>query len=75
MAYVSRGEVLRELHQLTASMLVVAVLAVLVLIFLVVIQVRRVIGRPVKELSLAATRIAEGELDQSIQYQSKDELG
>lgn len=73
--YVSRGEVLHELHQLTASMLVVAVLAVLVLILLVVIQVRRVIGRPVKELSLAATRIAQGELDQSIRYQSGDELG
>ncbi len=74
-AYVSRGEVLRELHQLTASMLAVAVLAVLVLILLVVIQVRRVIGRPVKELSLAATRIAEGALDQSITYRSQDELG
>lgn len=74
-AYVSRGEVLRELHQLTVNMLLVAVLAVLVLIVLVVIQVRRVIGRPVKELSLAATRIAGGELDQTIRYQSKDELG
>lgn len=74
-AYVSREEVLQELQQLTVSMLVVAVLAVLVLILLVVIQVRRVIGRPVKELSLVATRIAEGELDQAIQYQSKDELG
>lgn len=74
-AYVSRGEVLQELHQLTVNMLLVAVLAVLVLIALVVIQVRRVIGRPVKELSLAATRIAEGELEQSIRYQSSDELG
>lgn len=74
-AYVSRSEVLRELHQLTASMLLVAVLAVLVLIILVVIQVRRVIGRPVKELSLVATRIAQGELDQAIRYQSQDELG
>ena len=56
-------------------MLLVAVLAVLVLILLVVIQVRRVIGRPVKELSLVATRIAEGELDQTIHYHSRDELG
>ncbi len=74
-AYVSRGEVLQELHQLTVNMLMVAVLAVLVLIVLVVIQVRRVIGRPVKELSLAATKIAGGELDQTIRYQSRDELG
>lgn len=74
-AYVSRGEVLQELHQLTVNMLLVAVLAVLVLVLLVVIQVRRVIGRPVRELSLVATRIAGGELDQTIHYQSRDELG
>lgn len=74
-AYVSRGEVLQELRQLTINMLLVAVLAVLLLIALVVVQVRRVIGRPVQELSLAATRIAEGELDQEIHYHSKDELG
>lgn len=74
-AYVSRQEVLRELMQLTISMLSVAALAVLLLILLVVIQVRRVIGRPVKELSQVATRIAQGELEQSITYHSKDELG
>ena len=74
-AYVSRGEVLRELNRLTVSMLLVALLAILVLILLVVIQVRRIIGRPVRELSLAATRIAGGELDQTIHYHSKDELG
>lgn len=74
-AYVSRGEVLQELNQLTISMLLVAVLAVLVLFVLVVIQVRRIIGLPVQELSLAATRIAQGELEQTIHYQSKDELG
>lgn len=74
-SYVSRGEVLEELHQLTASIFIVAILAVFLLILLVVIQVRRVIGRPVKELSLVATKIAQGELEQSIRYQSRDELG
>ncbi len=74
-AYVSQNEVLAELHQLTAIMLAVAVLAVAVLTLLVVIQVRRIIGRPVAELSQAATRIAEGDLDQTIRYRSKDELG
>ena len=69
-AYVSQGEVLSELHQLTVIMLVVAVLTLLV-----IIQVRRIIGRPVAELSQAATRIAEGELNQTIHYRSKDELG
>lgn len=74
-SYVSQEEVLRELNHLTASMLLVAVLAVLTLIILVVILVRRIIGRPVRELSLTASRIAEGELDQAIHYRSRDELG
>ncbi len=74
-AYVSRGEVLRDLYQLAAAMLVVAALAIVLMLLLVVIQVRRVIGRPVAELSRAATRIAEGQLEQEIHYQSKDELG
>ncbi|HBN57217.1 MAG TPA: methyl-accepting chemotaxis protein [Lachnospiraceae bacterium] len=74
-SYVSRTEVLREMRQLTVSMVTVAALAVLILILLVVIQVRRVIGRPVRELSLVATRIAQGELNQTIHYQSGDELG
>ena len=74
-AYVSRTEVLQELLHLTVSIAAVAIVSVLVLILLVLFQVRRIIGRPVKELSQAATRIAEGELDQTIRYQSGDELG
>lgn len=38
-------------------------------------MVRRIIGVPVRELTGVATRIAEGDLEQSIQYRSKDELG
>ena len=74
-AYVSRSEVLHELISLTGMMLVVALIAIVILVLLVVIQVRRIIGRPVRELSGVATRIAEGDLDQSIHYQSQDELG
>ncbi len=74
-AYVSRSEVLQELYTLAAAMIAVAVLAVALMTLLVVLQVRRVIGRPVRELSLAATKIAEGELNQTITYHSRDELG
>ena len=74
-AYVSRAEVLAELYSLTEAMVSVSLIAVLVLILLVVIQIRRIIGRPVRELSRVATRIAEGDLDQSIRYKSRDELG
>ena len=74
-AYVSRSEVLRELYYLTGVMIVVAVLAIALLIILAIIQIRRIVGRPVKELTYVATQIAEGALDQTIHYQSKDELG
>ncbi len=74
-AYVSRTEVLSELNDLTQTMVKVSVIAILVLTLLVVIQIRRIIGKPVKELNLVATRIAEGNLEQTIRYKSRDELG
>ena len=74
-AYVSRSEVLGELLELTATIALLALVAVAAVILLVIIQVRRIIGVPVQELDQAALRIADGELDQSIQYQSNDELG
>lgn len=74
-AYVSRSEVLKELLDLTRYITIAAVLTIIGLILLVVILVRRIIGRPVRELSQVATRIAEGELEQTIRYQSRDELG
>lgn len=74
-SYVSKAEVLSELYDLTHTLATVSVIAVLVLILLVILLTQWIIGRPVKELSQVATRIAEGELDQSIHYQSGDELG
>lgn len=74
-AYVSRPEVLRELYDLTKTMVTVVIIAVVLLILLVIIQTRRIIGLPVRELSRVATRIAEGELNQTIRCRSRDELG
>ncbi len=74
-AYVSRAEVLQGLSELTRTVTTVAAIAVIILILLLVIQVRVIISIPVRELSQVATKIAEGELDQTIKYHSKDELG
>lgn len=74
-AYVSRAEVLSELYNLTKTMVTVSIIAILVLTLLVILQTRRIIGRPVREMSRVATRIAEGELNQAIHYRSGDELG
>lgn len=73
--YVSRSEVLRELLSLTRYITVVAALTIVGLILLVILLVRRIIGKPVKELSQVATRIAQGELEQTIHHKSRDELG
>lgn len=74
-AYVSRAEVLSELFDLTHTMAVVSVAAVCAVMLLVILLTHWIIGRPVKELSRVATRIAEGELEQTIRYKSRDELG
>lgn len=74
-AYVSKAEVLSELYGLTKTIALMSLIAVLLLTVLVAIQIRRIIGRPVKEMSYVATRIAEGEMNHTIKYSSRDELG
>ena len=74
-AYVPKAEVLSELYGLTRTMGTVSAVAVFALALLVILQIRRIIGRPVRELSKVATKIAEGDLDQTIRYRSRDELG
>ena len=74
-AYVSRGEVLRDLHSLTIIMVVVSILCILLAILLSILLVRRIIGRPVAELNEVAAKIADGELDQEIRHYANDELG
>ncbi len=73
-AYVSQGEVLAELHQLTVTMLVMAILAVAALTLLIIIQVRRIIGRPVAELNRAATNIAGGNLAFTLEQEYSGEF-
>ena len=73
--YVPKAEVLTELNVLTGIMATISVLAVLISIVLIIILVRRIIGRPVAELNEVAARIAEGELEQTIHHSSNDELG
>ena len=52
-----------------------SVVAVLVAVFLIILLVRNIIGKPVAELNNVATKIAEGKLDQTIRHSSNDELG
>lgn len=74
-AYVSKSEVLGDLKMLTGMMASVAVVSILAAVVLIILLVRRMIGKPVTELNYVAGRIAEGDLNQNINYHSKDELG
>ncbi len=74
-AYVSKSEVLGDLKMLTGMMASVAVVSILAAVVLIILLVRRIIGKPVTELNYVAGRIAEGDLNQNINYHSKDELG
>lgn len=74
-SYVSAGEVTAQLQSLRVMMYVMAGIVMLALAILVSVMVRKIIGRPVKEMSQAAQRIANGDLNQTIRYTSTDELG
>ncbi|MCI9545290.1 MAG: methyl-accepting chemotaxis protein [Lachnospiraceae bacterium] len=74
-AYVSRSEVLSDLLTLTGMMASVSIVAIIGAVVLIILLVRRIIGRPVAELNEVAAQIAEGQLDQTIRHCSNDELG
>lgn len=74
-SYVSKGEVLSDLRLLTGMMVSGSIVAVFIAVLFVILLVRNIIGKPVAELNYVATKIAEGELDQTIRHTSNDELG
>lgn len=74
-SYVPSQTIGAELKDLAVVMSVMGLIVIAALIILVTIMVGRIIGRPVREMSQVATRIAEGDLDQKITYHSQDELG
>lgn len=73
--YVPQEEVLRDVNRLLQTMIPRVLLVVLILLVLIIFCVRRMVGKPVKELNRVATEIADGNLKQSIRYSANDELG
>lgn len=73
--YVPKAEVLTDLNVLAGIMSTVSIAAVIITILLVILLVRNIIGKPVAELNEVASRIADGELDQTLRHSSNDELG
>lgn len=74
-AYVVQDEVLADVQGLDRLLLLAAVIAGVVMALLVFVMVRRIVGRPVRELQVVAAQIAKGDLDQQIIHESNDEIG
>ncbi|MBI9044814.1 MAG: HAMP domain-containing protein [Anaerolineaceae bacterium] len=64
----------RFLNGVNQVMVITAMIAILAVLIVGTVQARRVIA-PVKALALASTKIADGDYDQKIEVNSKDEFG
>ncbi|MXP76386.1 HAMP domain-containing protein [Lachnospiraceae bacterium WCA-9-b2] len=64
-----------RLYTNAERLVIIALIVIGFLSFAFAIYIIRTINRPVKELDNVARKIAEGDLDQSITYNSRDELG
>lgn len=74
-SYVPYKEVVKDTKLLTQRIILFAVMGILFLFVLIVIFVNRIIIRPLRKIDYVASEIANGNLNQEIQYKSGDELG
>src|SRR4051812_12223066 len=68
------AEVLADVHSLRTTLILIGLLA-LVAVGIIVLLIASRLGRPVAEVARAAERIAEGDLDVTVQARSEDEVG
>ena len=68
-----------ELRSSANSTLMVMIICLIVVILIIMVSIvmnlRRILSRPLQELSVAIKSIAEGHLKQKITYESNDEIG
>lgn len=68
-----------ELRSSANSTLIVMIICLIVVILIIMVSIvmnlRRILSRPLQELSVAIKSIAEGHLKQKITYESNDEIG
>lgn len=74
-SYVPEAEVLSDVNILARTTIFIAVAALILLTILIILLIRATVVRPVKKIDHVARRIADGELDESIDYHSRDEFG
>lgn len=64
-----------ELYSSISTIVITGILVVILLSVIIAMYIIRTITVPVKEIDQVARKIADGNLDESITYSSKDELG
>lgn len=74
-SYVPQEEVMEDIYQLVRFIAIIAVVSVIVLFGLIVLFLWKIVIHPVHKIDRVAQRIAEGNLDEFIEYHSRDELG
>ena len=73
-AVAPKDEVLASVHQLRNTLLLIGLAALLVIGGALVLVAQR-IARPVREVAIAAERIADGDLDVDVTVRGEDEVG
>ena len=73
--YVPENEILKDAHQLTQTLVVIALIAIVALAAIVFVMINLLVIRPVKKLDTAAQSIADGDLNTKVDYKSNDEFG
>lgn len=74
-AYVPRSEIMASVRTLVVRMVTIFVISVLLLSAIVLFLIRRIVIKPVREFNFVSSQIADGHLDQSIRFESRDEFG
>lgn len=74
-SHVPKAEVMKDLNSLTKSIILIAIVSMIILAISMIFLVRISIVKPVHKLDYIARRIAEGELNEKIIHNSKDEFG
>ena len=73
--FVPYAEITREMDALTVRLIIAAAVAVAVLSSLIIVSLFRVVILPVRKLNDAAVGIADGNLDETLDFHSNDEFG
>ncbi len=73
--FVPEAEIMADVHSLTRTLVIIAIVAIVALIALIFVLVHRIIIIPVHKLDNVAQRIADGDLNATVDYRSNDEFG